>query len=69
MKRSIVLELIKKELNGHVRESTASYLSERILRTVEEVGMLPPNTTKEVRKEIDNSTFEYIYDAFEWDVE
>lgn len=69
MKRSDVLRLINREIEGYMSPGAATRVSEKILRIIEEVGMLPPLTTKEVKKEIDGSLFEYIYDANEWEIE
>lgn len=43
MKRSRVVDLINNQIEGYMNPSSSRYTAEKILRSLEEVGMLPPN--------------------------
>ena len=43
MKRSRVVDLINNQIEGYMNPSSSRFIAEKILRTMEEVGMLPPS--------------------------
>ena len=42
MKRSEIVSLINNQIEGYMNPSSSRYTAEKILRTIEEAGMLPP---------------------------